>query len=201
VDEFLIAYQDPWIVVVDKPVGQPTQSTPKTPLGLYENLQNRFTYVGMHHRLDQPTSGLVLFSLSQTINSAISDLFKRREIRRSYAAVLAGTLNEPRTWSTPLEGRKAVSHVLPQGHLNGMSAVHIQLDTGRTHQIRKHAAFHQTPLLGDRRYGAQWGCAWPRLALHAYRLEFTHPKTQKPISIQSPTPSDLKELWTLAGGS
>ena len=199
-DDLSITYQDPWIVIVNKPVGLPTQSAPTAPVGLYEQLQNQFTYVGMHHRLDQPTSGLVLFSLSHSLNGPIAALFQHKEIHRRYAAVCAGTITDPCTWATPLDGRKAVSHVIPRGHQNGLSAVQVQLDTGRTHQIRKHAAFHQNPIVGDRRYGDQWGGAWPRLALHAYQLDFRHPKTHKQVRVEAPIPPDMTELWALAGG-
>ena len=80
-----------------------------------------------------------------------------------------------------------------------MTAAHIELETGRTHQIRKHAARHRMPVVGDRRYGDQWGNAWPRLALHADQLHFTHPKTGVRHCIQSPIPDDLASLWALAG--
>ena len=75
-----------------------------------------------------------------------------------------------------------------------MSLLEVDLKTGRTHQIRRHAVQSGHPVVGDRRHGGAAGRLWPRLALHAARLALGHPATGEPLVIESPLPSDLTGL-------
>ena len=90
-----------------------------------------------------------------------------------------------------IDGRPARTIVDVLGYGRGVTAVSIRLETGRKHQIRKHAAMAGYPVLGDRRYGSESGRAWPRLALHASLLEFTHPLSGEILKVHSPIPNDL----------
>ena len=110
-----LRYQDDWLIVVDKPFGLQTQSGKNNAPNLYDDLKAQFPYVGLHHRLDQPTSGLILFSISTEVNQGITQLFNERQIHRRYAAVCAGTLRTECTWSSPIDGKPARSNVFPQG--------------------------------------------------------------------------------------
>ena len=198
-DELNILFEDHWILVIDKPSGCPSQASPKSPKGLYERLKAKYNYVGLHHRLDQPASGLMVFALNPSVNKALSQAFQTKSIRRTYQAVLAGRVKAG-SWSSPIEGKPAQTHVNPLASDNGMSAVQFTLDTGRKHQIRLHAAHAEHPIVGDRRYGKQWGRSWPRLALHAHELSLIHPHTREVVTITSTLPTDLHSLWGLAGG-
>jgi 23S rRNA-/tRNA-specific pseudouridylate synthase len=199
VDEVEVVWEDDSLIVLNKPSGLPTQGSKTHPLGLYELLKQARPYVGLHHRLDQPASGLVLFTLHPRVNADIGAFFKEKKIHRSYLCVLAGQV-EASQWTASLHGKAARTDVQPIGEGHGMTAARITLHTGRKHQIRLHAAEQDHPVLGDRRYGQQWGRAWPRLALHACALAFKHPLTGGTISLAIDCPDDMAELWALAGG-
>ncbi len=194
-----VRYEDRWLLVVDKPSGLPTQRTRDGEPGLYDLLRAAHPYLGLHHRLDRPASGLVLFTRHRDANAAVAAGFRDRRIARHYAAVLAGTTTGG-TWDRPLDGQPARTEVTVLGGANGMAAVTCRLHTGRTHQIRRHAALAGTPIAGDRRHGGEASRAWPRLALHARRLALDHPVTGERIDLESPLPEDLQALWALAGG-
>ncbi len=188
-----ILFRDRWLLVVDKPAGAPTQSTATGEQGIFEALQADERYVGLHHRLDRPASGLVLFTVDRRANKGISAAMQAHTIRRTYAVVLAGRC-ESGVWEQPVARKPARSLVRVVDVSGGMSRVEIDLDTGRKHQIRVQAALNRVPVVGDRRYGDQ-GRLWPRLALHACRLALEHPITGEPLVVESPVPADLIELW------
>lgn len=192
-------YRDRWLLVVDKPSGLATQPTQDGDDNLHDRLAWREKYVGLHHRLDQPASGLVLFTLDPAANKAIAEAFRTHTARRTYRAVLWGDA-EDSVWTAPIDGKRARSRVRVIARAGGFTAVEIAIETGRTHQIRRHAALAGVPIVGDRRYGGDAAHAWPRLALHAARLELTHPVTGAPLAFESPMPPDLAEIWSLAGG-
>ncbi len=192
-------YRDRYLLAVDKPAGMPTQGTRAGEAGLYERLRASEAYVGLHHRLDRPASGLVLFALDKRANQGLSSGFQRHTIRRTYVAVLMGGAVNAR-WDWPIGGKSAATHCERIAEDAGFTAVRITLDTGRKHQIRVHAAMAGTPIAGDRRYGAEAGHAWPRLALHASRMTLRHPVSGEPLVLDAPMPSSLSELWSQAGG-
>lgn len=194
-----IRFEDPYLLVVDKPHGLATQGTRDGEPDLYGILGADRPYLALHHRLDQPASGLVLLVLDPTVNAAIAAGFREHRIARTYLAVLAGEARDA-VWDRPVEGRSARTLVRALGHGEGLSAVQIGLETGRQHQIRQHAAMSGRPVVGDRRYGGDAGRRWPRLALHAAKLGFVHPVSGETIVVESPIPDDLAELWTRAGG-
>ena len=187
-----VRYDDGVLLVVDKPHGVATQGSQQD---LYSTLKASYPYVGLHHRLDQAASGLLLLTTQRKANKKIAQAFQTHAIDRRYLAVLSGRLVEPCTWSWPLDGRDATTHVHPLGYHRGLSAVEVTLETGRTHQIRKHASMAGYPLIGDRRYGGEAGRAWQRLALHAHKLAFRHPISGEQLELTSPVPVDLIDLW------
>lgn len=190
-------FRDRWLVVIDKASGVPSQSTASDEPGIHEALLAEHAYVGLHHRLDQPTSGLLLFSLDPAANQGLAEAFRNHSARRTYLAVLQGHVVATH-WTHALDGKAASTRVLALGNKNGMTAAQLDLDTGRTHQIRRHAALSGHPVIGDRRYGGDAGRAWPRLALHATRLQLEHPVTGQALDLNSPLPTDLQQLWSLA---
>ena len=191
----LIHYQDAHLVVVEKPHGLPTQGTRRSDDNhLYQHVLERFPRAALHHRLDTPASGLVLFTIDPAANRGIAAAFRSHTIDRRYIAVLAGDPGGEGTWSTPLDGRAARSHYRRLGEANGMSVVEVHLETGRTHQIRRHAALAGHPIIGDRRHGGVAGRLWPRLALHAAGLSLRHPLSGADLKVSSELPEDLLEL-------
>ena len=195
----MIVHQDDALLVADKPSGMPTQPDPSGDEALFTQLQRRFPTLSLHHRLDRPTSGLVLFTLDPAINRAITEAFRSHTIQRTYLGVVDDE-GFDETWTWPLDGKTAVTHAEVLGEGGGLTAMRFRLETGRTHQIRKHAAMAGSPLIGDRRYGGAAGQRWPRLALHAASLTLDHPVTGQTLHLSSPIPADLQALWTRAGG-
>ncbi len=196
----VVRYEDPWLLVVEKPHGLAAQATKRDEPDLFGVLGADRPYLGLHHRLDQPASGLVMFTLDPMVNAPIAEAFKEHRIARTYLAVLQGEATAA-VWTRPIDRQPARTLVRVLGQGEGMSAVQIGLQTGRQHQIRQHAAMAGRPIIGDRRYGGDAGRRWPRLALHAAKLGFVHPIDGKTIVVESPIPPDLAELWTRAGGT
>ena len=104
-------------------------------------------------------------------------------------------------WSEPIDGKPATTRFTRVASGEGMSVLRCGLESGRTHQIRRHAAGAGTPVVGDRRHGGAAGRLWPRLALHAVSLRLDHPTTGEGMVVESPIPSDLSELFDRVFGS
>jgi 23S rRNA pseudouridine1911/1915/1917 synthase len=198
--EFEICHRDDSIIVINKPAGVPTQATRQDRShNLYSQLQSQEKYVGLHHRLDTPTSGLVLFTIDQRANQSIAEAFRTHKVERTYQLVVVGDPGESGTWTEPIDGKSATTRFRRLHSKGGMSLLEATLETGRTHQIRIHAAEAANPVVGDRRHGGAAGRLWSRLALHANRLSFVHPMNGKTITIKAPIPADLMPLWVSAG--
>jgi len=160
----VLASGDDWIAV-DKPAGMPTQPTrDRATLSLEEILRMEYRQIFLVHRLDTPTSGVVLFARTREAAVRFSELFAAGAIRKTYLARVDGAIDSEFTLEAPIEGKPAVSIVRPRGG----SLVEVEIKTGRTHQIRIHLASIGHPVSGDRRYG---GSDAPRLMLHAWKLE------------------------------
>lgn len=191
----MIVFQDRWVVVANKPHGEPTQGTRTGQAGLVDRLSDELGVpLSLHHRLDQPASGLVVFGAHPQANKGLADGFRTHRIQRRYRAILGGDAAAG-VWAWPVDRKKAHTEVTVEASGAGLTAVWCTLKTGRKHQIRVHASMAGTPILGDRRYGAELGRAWPRLALHAAELAFAHPVTGEALSFSAPLPDDLAPLW------
>ena len=188
-------YRDAALLIVDKPSGLPTQAPQGGGPNLYEALRSTEARLALHHRLDTPASGLVLFTLDPRANPAIARGFREHQIQRIYLAAVLGDPGEVGQWTTPIEGQAARTDWRRVRAWAGFSWLECQLHTGRCHQIRLHAAQAGYPLLGDRRHGGAAGRLWPRLALHARALRLNHPMTQDRLEVESPIPEDLLALW------
>ncbi|RME26432.1 MAG: RluA family pseudouridine synthase, partial [Deltaproteobacteria bacterium] len=153
-------YRDRDVVVVDKPSGLPSQGTREGGrVHVHGILQAREAYVGLHHRLDRPASGLMLLTLRRPANRAIAEALRRGEITREYLAVVLGDPGPAGTWTDDVAGRPARTRWQRLATRGGVAVLLCTLDTGRTHQIRQHAAAAGHPILGDRRYGGAAGRA------------------------------------------
>lgn len=189
-------YRDAGILVVDKPAGLPSQSTRQGHRQhLFGALKAREHYVGLHHRLDTPASGLVLVTVDKSLNKAIAEAFQHGTIHRQYLLAVVGDPGEGGTWREPIDGKRAVTQWTRLYRDAHAAVLMAQLETGRTHQIRRHAAGAGHPILGDQRYGGAAGRAWERLALHAHQLRFRHPRLNQDITVESPVPDNLADLF------
>jgi len=191
---YSIVYQDAGIVVVYKEPGLPTQPTKDGRANLYELLQNEFPYVGLHHRLDTPVSGLLLLTTQRRLNPALSQAFQERRIERTYFALVLGSLGLQGRIETRLDGQKASTSWTRAALLDDYSALQVKLETGRKHQIRRHFSGIGHPIIGDRRYGGRAKMLAPRIGLHAAELRFTHPANGKNIHLKSKIPEAI-EFW------
>lgn len=195
-----ILWADADLILVDKPAGVPSQKGRDGALGVVEWLwRGGFSEAALHHRLDRPASGVLALALSKRANPGLARQFRERTASRTYRAVLGAPVDAT-LWSTDIDGQEAFTDVEPLGQGSGFTAAQLRLRTGRTHQIRRHAARHGAPILGDQRYAGELGRAWTRLALHAWRLELEHPVSGEPVHATAPLPRDLTALWSLAGG-
>ncbi|MCP4810381.1 MAG: RluA family pseudouridine synthase [Proteobacteria bacterium] len=176
-------FLDDHIIIVDKPAGLPSQRDKKGRLGVYEMLCKRFRHVGLHHRLDVAARGLIVLGLSRAADQGLARQFQGRSIHRTYKARMLGNPGEG-TWKPPIDGKAAITHfrTLEPGMT---SLVEVRLETGRTHQIRRHASEAGHPIIGDRRYGGAAGRLDDTLQLLAWQLELVHPVTGSPVIARS----------------
>ena len=182
VPELAVIRETPEWVAVNKPAGLPTQPTrDREQRSLEELLRMRYRQIFLVHRIDTPTSGVVLFARTQREAARLSELFATRAIRKTYVARISGTIASELTVETPVDGKEALTIVRPLGE----GIVEAEIRTGRTHQIRVHLASIGHPVAGDRRYGGAILDS-SRLMLHAWKLE--HPSLG---ALEAPLPDDL----------
>ncbi|MCC3762064.1 RluA family pseudouridine synthase [Glycomyces sp. TRM65418] len=215
-----VVFDDDDIVVVSKPVGvaahpSPGWSGPTVTGGLAAAGYRVSSHgpderQGIVHRLDVGTSGLMVVAKSESAYSELKRAFKERRVAKRYRAVaqghpdpLSGTVDAPigrhprhdYKWAVVADGKPSVTHYDTIEVFPGASLLDIGLETGRTHQIRVHMAALGHPLAGDLTYGADPTLAerlgLTRQWLHAYRLEFAHPATGRPVTFTSDYPEDL----------
>ena len=224
-----IHYQDPELLVVDKPAGMPVHPSPGHPsrtlvnalLALCPDLKGIGGEVrpGIVHRLDKDTSGLMVVAKTGRAHAGISQQFKGRAIRKGYLALVRGHIKpadgtiagpigrDPRNrkrMAVVAGGRDASTYYKAlqffATHAEDYSLVEVSPETGRTHQIRVHLAFAGHPLVGDSTYGKKSHIV-ERHFLHAHILGFDHPATGERMEFTSPLPSDLRQAIELLGSS
>ncbi|MCH2108004.1 MAG: RluA family pseudouridine synthase [Polyangiaceae bacterium] len=209
----VVAETPDWLII-DKPSGLFSAPTPESDqrdvlhyLGLQRELteaKQNPTQLFLVHRLDRPTSGLMLIAKTKAAARHFSEGLQRKELNRRYLAVLCGAIPEQLSCDQPLTGQEARTHFRVVEKHPGKDApvlVEARLETGRTHQIRQHAELLQAPVAGDSKYGRQQqrrcltGLPRPgRLALHAHELAFTDLDGQLQ-SFSSPLPAELQKWW------
>ena len=216
-----IVYDDEDFVVVDKPAGVAAHPSlgweEPTVLGALAGAGYRIATSGpperqgIVHRLDVGTSGLMAVAKSESAYSALKWAFKRREVDKIYHAVvqghpdpLAGTIDGPigrhpgSEWKFAVtrDGKPSITHYRTLEAFPYASLLEVELETGRTHQIRVHMAAQRHPCVGDSMYGADptltERLGLERQWLHAMRLGFAHPRTGEPVEFESSYPADLE---------
>lgn len=203
-----IVYQDPWLIVVDKPAGLlsvPGRGKQRRD-SLALRVQQRYPGAQVVHRLDMCTSGLMVMALDADIQRRLNTLFSERRVEKRYTAVVAGQPqsasgdirlplicdwpNRPRQKVDLEQGKPALTHyrVIDTGPPD-RSRLELTPVTGRTHQLRVHMQAMGHAILGDRLYGDEAVQAMaPRLLLHASVLRFPHPVGDQPLCCESPAP-------------
>lgn len=210
-----VLYEDNQIIVVKKPFNVPTQpdsSKDKSLIDLTkEYIKEKYNkpgnvYLGMVHRLDRPTGGIIVFARTSKSAERLTNDFKNHNIEKKYLAILSGV---PRNKVGHLENflkkdEKTNTVHLATQHEEGSklatldykvleynekySLVEINLQTGRSHQIRVQMSANKTPVFADFKYGK--GVKDVNLALFAYKLKFTHPTTKKLMTFICEPPLD-----------
>ena len=220
-----ILYQDEGLLIVNKQAGivvHPSPGHDQDTLANYVafHLKEQGISACIHpvSRLDSKTTGAVVFALNGHVHNRLEGLMHTQGFQREYLALCEGHFRpgqqrgtidapwarltrHPNTFGVQADGKKAVTHyqVIDQRVLDGrpVSAVRLELETGRTHQIRIHMQYAGHPLIGDVTYGAP-DKRISRHALHSWRVELTHPVTQRQLSIEAALPSDMLELAHLS---
>lgn len=200
-----ILFEDDHLLVAGKPPGINTHpnipeqtDTLANAIAFHLQVNGEWRHVKHIHRLDRDTSGVILFSKHALIGSILDKMLEERKIKRTYVALVQGTIKKKKgTINAPIgrdrhhptrrrispNGQNAITHYKVVETSGERTKVMCQLDTGRTHQIRVHLSSIGHPILGDKLYGES--SSFNRLALHAERLEFIHPFTKELIDITS----------------
>ena len=217
-----IAYEDEYLMVVDKPAGLVVHPAPGHATGtLVHGLVGvagggEEERPGIVHRLDRDTSGLMVVARSAEAHRRLERLVRRRKLERHYLALVVG---RPRSRRGTIEApigrdrhdptrqsldtatpREAVTHFEVVELLPRHALLEVRLETGRTHQIRVHLAAIDLPVAGDPVYGRPGDLGLERQFLHAARLAFPHPMTGEPVETESPLPPDLQAALDAAQG-
>lgn len=221
--EVEILYEDDLLIVVNKPAGllSVPLERKREAASAYDHLETHLRPRGRRrplvvHRIDRDTSGLVVFAKSLRAQEQLKAQFRRREPERIYRAVvyghpepLEGTWRDHLVWDSktliqkrtrpgdPL-GKEAISHYRVIEALPGASLVEVRLATGKRNQIRLQARLRGHMLVGEQRYvygpDSLRSIAFPRQALHAYRLSFRHPADGRLLNFEAPLPADIAGL-------
>ena len=214
-----IVYEDEDILVVNKPSNMPVHPSQNHYTGTLANaVAGYFAAQGKPfifrcvNRLDRDTTGLTILCKHQLASGILSNMLSERLIKRTYLAICSddGSLPETGTIDAPIarkegstierivdfeHGERAVTHYKRISHHAdlGISLIQLQLETGRTHQIRVHMSSIGHPLVGDDLYGGD-GALIGRQALHSFSLRFTHPITLNEMYFEQELPEDMKRL-------
>lgn len=215
-----VIYEDNHIIIVNKTSSEIVQGdkTGDTPLSeiVKQYLKEKYNkqgnvYLGVTHRLDRPVSGIVVFAKTSKALLRLNDMFKNGEVKKTYWAIVKdcpketeGELihylvrNEKQNKSYAYDkevpnSKKAILNYKLIGRSQNYYLLEVDLKTGRHHQIRCQLAKMGCPIKGDLKYGAQRSNPDGSISLHARRIRFIHPVSQKMIDIEAPVPGD--NLW------
>ncbi|MBV6408211.1 MAG: Ribosomal large subunit pseudouridine synthase C [Rhodocyclaceae bacterium] len=214
---YRIVHEDDALLVIDKPAGMAVHGGSGVSFGVIEQLRQQrpqARFLELAHRLDRETSGLLLVAKKRAVLTALHDLFRTGGIEKRYLALVRGRWQAPerhvrlalhkyltgegeRRVSVSREGKAAHSIVRLLGRWENFSLVEVELETGRTHQIRVHLSHLGFPLCGDDKYGdfalnkALQKQGLGRMFLHAAKLSLNHPMTGERLDLASGLPAEL----------
>ncbi|NOZ51648.1 MAG: 23S rRNA pseudouridine(1911/1915/1917) synthase RluD [Gammaproteobacteria bacterium] len=227
-----IVFEDEQILVVNKPAGMVVHPAAGNRSGTLCNALLHYApeiavvpRVGVVHRLDKDTSGLLVIAKTVVAHKKLVEQLQQRTVKREYQALCYGVMTAGGTVDASIgrhassrlrmavvpNGKMAITHYRVQRRFTAHTLVRVQLETGRTHQIRVHMAYVRYPLVGDYSYGGRArvhsGCTeafasalrnFKRQALHATQLGFTHPMENQWMQWQVAMPEDMQGLVALA---
>ncbi len=214
-------FEDEWLLVIDKPAGLVVHpgagEKQETVLDIFRFYYPQINEMadqerpGIVHRLDKDTSGVLILAKTEEALQAMQELFQAREMQKTYLALVKGqmrfrngtidlplarSLKNRARFEVPREERadqrEAITDFSVIRAFEKFTFVRLMPHTGRTHQLRVHLAHFGNPVLGDILYGNRKDLGFPRLALHALRIEFIHPFSGEPLRVTSPLPVDLR---------
>lgn len=212
-----VLYEDNHLIAINKRAGVIVQEDKTGDLALEDMVKTYIAtkyskpngaFLGVPHRLDRPVSGLILFAKTSKALDRLNKLFKAREMKKTYWAVVRqqpeqseGTLvhwlvrdrerNVTRAYDKAVDGAsRAELDYSVKGFLDGYYLLEVNPLTGRTHQIRVQLASMGCPIVGDNKYGYPRGSLKRSICLHAKSLEFIHPVQKEPIKLTAPLPKD-----------
>ena len=212
-----ILFEDNHLLVINKKVGQLVQGDKTGDESLLDSIKNFIkvrdnkpgnVFLGLVHRIDRPTSGLVIYAKTSKALSRLTQMVKNREIKKMYWAVVAKEMipqsqrlvhylkknektNKATVFTKPTEGAKEAIltyHLIKS--LDNYLLLEIDLETGRHHQIRAQLSKAGVPIKGDLKYGSPRSNPDGGINLHARKLEFIHPVTKENIEITAPVPQN-----------
>jgi len=216
----LVLYEDNHIIIVNKRAGDIVQGdkTGDQPLSevVKDYIKNKYNkpgnvYLGVTHRLDRPTTGIVVFAKTSKVLPRMNKLFSDKKVNKTYWAVVKekpenekGTLihwlkkNPKNNKSTAYnheikDSKKAILHYEVIQHLNNYFLLEVNLETGRHHQIRCQLASIGSPIKGDLKYGFDRSNKDASIHLHSRKIDFIHPVSKVQITVVAPTPKD--PIW------
>ena len=214
-NELKIKYEDDDLLVISKDHGivvHPSQNTNSATLvdillNLYPTLKEvgEPSRPGIVHRIDKETSGLLVVAKNNNILISLKDQFKKREVLKEYLAIVDGNTKEKGIINAPMgrhpkdrkkralisTGKEAITRYEKIINENGLSLLKVEIQTGRTHQIRVHLSSIGHPIYGDKVYSKKYKSVSSRMLLHSYRLKFKHPIKNKFIDIKDDIPKEF----------
>ena len=215
-----VLFEDNHIIIVNKRSGDITQGdkTGDKPLSdvVKEYIKDKYNkagnvYLGVVHRLDRPTSGVIIFARTSKALERLNKMLRDKEIHKTYWAVVKNhptkekaTLinylkknpknNKSSVFQKEIEGsKKAILHYSVLKKLDNYTLLEVDLETGRHHQIRAQLSHIGYPIKGDLKYGFNRSNKDGSIHLHARKIEFIHPVAKEKISILAPTPNEV--IW------
>lgn len=215
-----IVYEDSDIIVVNKRRGMVVHPAAGHRSGTLVNALlyhckhlselNGGDRLGIVHRIDKDTSGLLMVAKNNHVHAALAEQLKRRTVLRKYTAIVHGALaHQIGSVEAPIgrdphdrkrfvvrasQSKEAITHFSVINTFRDYSLLELKLETGRTHQIRVHMEFIDHPIVGDPVYGKSKGLTMEGQALHASALGFTHPTTGEYMEFMAPLPADMEAL-------
>lgn len=204
-----ILFEDSDVLVLNKPAGFIVEGPSKDGrLSLSDRIRKELGLtVYACHRLDRDTTGVLIFARNKKALSSINQQFASRRVKKTYLARVEGdwspTWNRVKTCIAKQDdgsminsdsGKESVTTFRRLANWNHKSLIEALPKTGRTHQIRLHTLYHNCPISGDTRYGNQTDVSEP-MALHARKLQLTHPERKQPIELLAPLPDYWANYW------
>ncbi len=196
-----ILYRDDACIIIDKPPGLLSDGINSAEQALRDQLGSR--EILAVHRLDRDTSGCLMLAWSAEAKRELVRVFKSREIRKVYQVIVTGQFSRTDVkCSEPVDGKRAVTYFRTLDARREASHLQAKIETGRTHQIRKHLASLGHYVVGDRYYGVKKrvsnrGMKIRRQMLHASSLEFMSPLTGRRVRAKAGLPGDFRKTLTL----